>query len=218
MQRGNGSLKSDDDLEPGGAVTNWNIYSPLWAPVGVVILPGSSGNCLKLEDRDRYDYSRAERVFPVSERVTVEIRIRTEQNSRGRLDIEVWDRKGSIPLRVTFDEDGWIKIHHGRKVNPVIPYKTRKWYDVKIKLDTRAHQFQVSLNGELTGKNRSYQGVSSQAAGWYFMAPVAAVERLVLRTGAVRRHPNVDTGVDDQEGDLPDAGNPDEPAVYFSAN
>lgn len=203
------------DIEPGGVVTNWNIYSPLWAPAEVVILPGTSDRCLKLEDRDRYDYARAERVFPASEKVTVEVRIRAEQNSGGLLDIEVWDGAGHIPVRVSFDGDGSIRIHHGRKVEPVVPYEARKWYDVEIKIDTRTHQYQVCINGELTGRNKSYQGVTSKVTGWYFMAPVKAVERLVLRTGAIRRHPNVDSGVDDQEEDLPEAGKPGELSVYY---
>jgi len=134
---------------------------------------------------------------------------------RGGLCVEVWDCRGRIPVRLVLDSDGWIKVYHGRRTDSVVSYEAGKWYDIDLKIDVTRHQFEVMLNGQPTGSNQSYQGQPFQASGWYFLNSDHTVGRLVFRSGPVRRKPDVDTGVEDQGEDLPDAGVPDQAARYF---
>ena len=204
-----------NDFQAGGLVKNWNIYSPLWAPVEVVDFPSKSNKSLRLEDRDRHDYAMAERVFPESLQVTVAVRLLADQNDRGQLYIEVWDPRGRIPVRLVLDSDGWIKVYHGRRTDSVVSYEPGKWYEIDLRIDVMRHQFEVTVNGQPTGSNQSYQGQPSQASGWYFLSSVHTVGRLVFRTGPVRRKPDVDSSVEDQLEDFLDVGVPDQAARYF---
>jgi hypothetical protein len=58
----------------------------------------------------------------------------------------------------------------------------------------------INVNGEKT-----WNGIA--------FSPVAAIERVVYRTGDVRRFPHIDTPAD-QTYDLPNAGSPDREAKY----
>ncbi len=42
-----------DNLKAGGSVTDWNTYSPRWAPVSVVDFPSAANNSLELRTRIR---------------------------------------------------------------------------------------------------------------------------------------------------------------------
>jgi len=173
-----------DGLTAGGPVTNWNIYSPKWCPVGVADFPSATNKSLELTDKDPYDYARAVRVFPESKSVTVQFKIHAALSQGGRLEIEVTDRFGSRPVRLVLAEDGQIKIVDGAKLLGLASYQSDRWYDVKIKIDIAKGNFDASLDGK---------PAASTAA---FAEYVKSVERLSFRTGARREEPTLRTSTD----------------------
>jgi hypothetical protein len=192
-----------DDLAPGGPVTDWNIYSPKWCPVGVVDFPSAANKSLELSDKDPYDYARAVRVFPESTSATVQFKVHAAQTHGGQLEIEVTDRFGSGPVRLSFAEDGRIKLADGAKPLDLRSYQADQWYDIKIRLDVAKQSFDVSLDGK--------EAVSKAAFAEY----VKSVERISFRTGPLRDGPTLRTSPDktpDRVAPNPDL--PEPPAVY----
>jgi hypothetical protein len=191
-----------EDVQLGGVIGDWNVYSSAWAGVSVVARPGAQGQQLELRDQDPYDYALAERVFPESTAVAVTLHVMSGQNDTGRLEVEIVDCRGVSPVRVILDADGWIKARQGGRTHSVQPYLPDRWYEICIALDAVAHRFDLSIDGEVVAK------------GLGCMAPVGSVERLVLRTGPRRREPTQDTDIDALP-DLPDADEPVALAVYW---
>ena len=81
----------DTPAAPGIIVPNWNVYSPLWAPVQYVQLatPQTRPNprpphVLELSDRDPHDYARADRIFQASKKVTVQFTAEGDIHAGGR--------------------------------------------------------------------------------------------------------------------------------------
>jgi len=193
-----------NELDPGGIVTDWNIYSPKWAQVSVVECPSKDDKSLELQDQDPHDYAKAERVFPESSKVTTKFRVLAKQSDAGQLHIEITDHKGGAPVRLVFDSDGRIKARTGGNLVSVKEYVPDVWYDMSVTLDTVMHRYGLSINGEPIALRR--QGLSA--------APVRSVERLVFRTGLRRREPTMDTDRTEVE-DLPNADESAPPAVYY---
>jgi hypothetical protein len=192
-----------DGLTAGGPVTDWNIYSPKWCPVGVADFPSATNKSLELTDKDPYDYARAVRVFPESKSVTVQFKIHAKQNHGGRLEIEVTDRFGSRPVRLLFAEDGQTKVVDGAKLAELALYQPDRWYDVELKVDVRKSSFDVSLDGK------------PAAANAVFAEYVKNVERISFRTGARRQEPTLKTSTDatpDRVTPNPDL--PQTPVIY----
>jgi hypothetical protein len=214
----NAVTESVDDAFNGSEASRvlheWNLYSPRWAPVDLGRAPDGS-QALRLRDKDPYDYARAERVFPESRKVTVGCRLLTGQSDRAQLFLEVWNPAGRIPVRLLLDSDGWIKVCHGRRQDRVIRYEPDQWYDIGLRVDVPWHCFEVTINGKDTGSSQNYQGERSEIGSWYFLNSVHSVNRLVFRTGPVRRLPDTDVGIEDQAADLPGAGSPLPEAVYY---
>lgn len=189
-----------DEMPLGLHIPEWNIYSPLWAQVCIVPSPDDEGYALKLEDRDPYEYSKAVRVFPESERVTIEFRLQTGQTGHGQLYIELNDHKGTVPLRMLIDSDGTFKLAGNGSWFRLTEIDTNTWYDVQLKLDTGRQRYEITV------------GCDTKSGA--FLAPILSVERVVFRTGAPRRTPGLDTPLD--AADLPDADEPlQEAAVYY---
>ena len=65
-----------NELENGGAVTDWNIYSPKWSPVEVADFPSAKNKSLLLQDKDPYDYARAIRVFKETKKAEIVVTCR----------------------------------------------------------------------------------------------------------------------------------------------
>jgi hypothetical protein len=183
-----------DNLKAGGSVTDWNTYSPRWAPVSVVDFPSAANKSLELQDKDPYDYARAIRVFPESQRATLNFKVHAAQNHAGQLEIEVTDRYGYRPVRLIFAADGHLKILNGADVTTLMPYQADKWYDVGLNVDVANGRFDVSLDG---------QPVKSAAV---FTEYVKSVERISFRTGAYRERPDFKTSTDEDRS--PDLANP----------
>jgi len=189
------------DVPPGGAPQGWNIHSPCWAPVSVVAFPGSADRSLELRDEDPYDYAKAERVFPESARLTIDLRLMARQANTGQLFIEVVDGRNQAALRLRFDPDGRIRGTDSCIVKDLGAYAPDTWYDISITPDTREHRWALSIPA---------LGVDDLLA---FDSSVSTVERIVLRTGPERHEPAPWTPRDPGE-DLPGADNKVAPAVY----
>jgi len=178
------------------ALTFWNIYSPLWAPVKV-----ENGN-LVLKDRDPFDYARAERVFPASTRLNTSFSVTPKQDNFGLLEIELQDDKGMAAIRLTFDTAGVLSAKAGARYKNFLKYKAGETYDIQLKVTTANRFYTIMVNGKEVLTSLAFQ-------------PVANVSRIVFRTGDVRRFPDVDTPAD-QTYDLKHAGEAEKKeAVYL---
>lgn len=192
-----------DNLPTGGPVTDWNIYSPKWAPVKVVEFPSASNKSLQLENKDPYDYARAVRVFPEGTAVRVQFKVHAKQNDHGRLEVELQDRFGNRPVRLVFAPDGSLRATSGGQNRELAKYGADEWYDVELKADAKRQSFSVTVNKKL---------VLSDAP---FAEYVKSLERISFRTGTHRDQPNRKTNCNKQP-DLtkPDPDVPEPLAVY----
>jgi PelA/Pel-15E family pectate lyase len=173
-----------DGLDIGGPVTDWNIYSPQWAPVRVAAFPSAANKSLELLDKDAYDYARAVRVFPESKSATVRFKVHSAQNGGGRLEIEVMDRFGAKPVRLIIAADGQIKLVDGTKSKNLAAYQADQWYEVTLQVDVPQGRFDVSLDGK---------PIATKVP---FSESVKSVERISFRTGAHREEPTLATSTD----------------------
>lgn len=193
---------SFDNLQPGGPVTDWNIYSPRWAPVRVENFPTESNRSLKLSDKDPYDYARAIRIFPESETATIQFKVHPKQHDTGQLDIDITDRFGYRPVRMSFDSDGNITSYKGSQKTTLSTYRKDQWYEVTLKVNLSRGTYDLAIDGKamLTGA----------ACTEY----VKSIERISFRTGDQRETPTLKTSTSLQE-DFTDP-NPDEPVPEAS--
>ena len=168
-----------NDLETGGAVTDWNIYAPKWSPVEVADFPSNKNKSLRLEDADPYDYARAIRVFEESENAEIEVSVFPEKSDNGMLEIDVTDRFGNRPVRIRFDEKGKIVASNGSRETEIAEFKTGRWYKINITVNAKPFgSYALSVDGkELLNDAQLAESVLS-------------VERISFRTGHYRDLPN----------------------------
>lgn len=189
-----------NSMNDGKELADWNIYSPLWAPVEIDRLQDGT-KVLSLSDRDRYDYAKAERIFPVSQKGVVEFTVIPAQNNNGILHIEFQDAKGTAAIRLMFDSLGTFSNKDGYRYSGIMPYQSGQEYSIKISFDTKSRFYSVNINGK----------DKKQAM---FFAPVKSLERIVFRTGEPRRYPDPESPAI-HSLDLPMAGEPVIPAVFY---
>ncbi|MEI6950039.1 six-hairpin glycosidase [Paraflavisolibacter sp. H34] len=189
-----------NNIKEGEELKNWNIYSPLWASVRIEKAADGT-RVLALRDKDPFDYGKAERVIPASKRLAVEFSITPAQADKGLLDIEFVDAKGTPAIRLSFDSAGQFRTKAGYRNKGLATYTAGQKMDIRVELNTETRFYTVTVNGKNTGNNLTF-------------APVESIERIVFRTGGVRRFPDADTPTD-QNYDLPNAGGMDPEAVYF---
>ncbi|AEV99904.1 six-hairpin glycosidase [Niastella koreensis] len=182
------------------ALNEWNIYSPLWAPVALDKAPDGT-QVLSLKDKDPFDFGKAEHVLPAAKRMTATFTVVPQQNDHGNLHIEFQDAKGSAGIRLVFDSTGALYVKAGYRNRSIMKYEAGKQYEVTVSLNTNARFYTVSVNGKESGNQ-------------IFFAPLENVQRLVFRTGDVRRFPDSDTPTD-QLYDLPSPGAQAQPAAYL---
>lgn len=188
--------KVDEDVNDDFSDLNkWNIYSPLWAQVT------AENNAMVLHDKDPFDYAKAERVVPVTTAMTAQFSVTPQQNDHGTLHIEFQDAKGTPGIRMVFDSSGTLQVKAGYRMKNLMKYKAGEQLDIKVSLNCKARFYTVTINGKQVG------------GGNIFFAPLESVQRIMFRTGEVRRFPNADTPTD-QMYDLENTGAQDKPAVY----
>lgn len=186
------------NLPAGKELDRWNLYSPLWCRTEI----GREGNekVLILHDSDPFDYAKAERLFPVSTTVITEFAITPKQADNGHLDIEIVDEKGTACLRLSLDSTGTVYTKAGYRNRSIGTYKAGEKLTVKIELNAATRFYTVTLNNGKPVNNICF-------------APIAKAQRIVFRTGGVRRFPDADTPTD-QDYDLPGADSRLKEAVY----
>ena len=188
-------------LPAANALKEWNIYSPLWAPVSIE-KEANGTQVLAIKDKDPFDYAKAEHVLPAAKRMTATFSVTPQQDNQGNLHIEFQDGKGTAGIRLVFDSTGTLIVKAGYRNKNIIKYKAGEQYEIAVTLNTDTRFYTVSVNGKQEGGNQ------------IFFAPLDNVQRLVFRTGDVRRFPDSDTPTD-QMYDLPNPGAQAKPAAYF---
>ncbi len=190
------------DLMPEGEeLKQWNIYSPILASAGIEEITDGT-RCLSLKDWDRYDYAKAERLFPASRKLIAEFSVIPARNENGLLHVEFQDAKGTAAVRIIFDSDSTIKLKYSYLYSKMMKYKAWEQYNICAELDVNSRSYNIKINGK------------DEASGRIFFAPVESLERIVFRTGEVRRFPNPDTPAG-QDFDLPHFGEPVEKAIFY---
>ena len=179
-------------------LTQWNIYSPKMAPVGL------EGKWLTLSDEDPFDYARLDRKIPATKELTVSFDLEAEQNHNGLLQIEFMDRNGISASRIELTAQGEMRGKGGARYGHLIDYQAGKTYHVEVCLSVSKRMATFYVDGKEVGKRMFY-------------APVHSFERVMFRTGSERTFPDVDTPAD-WDGILPGAGATDSLAVYKIAN
>ena len=188
-------------LPEASALKEWNIYSPLWAPVAIEKLADNS-RVLTLKDKDPFDFAKAERVVPIAKKMTAEFSVTPSQNDHGNLYIEFQDAKGSAGIRLIFDSTGSLITKTGYRYKSITKYKAGERYDIKVSLSCDGRFYTISINGKQQGGNS------------LFFAPLESIQRVVFRTGEIRRFPDADTPTD-QMYDLPNPGAEANLATYY---
>ena len=176
-------------------LTNWNIYSPVYAPVSL------SDGWLTLKDSDPFDYSRVERKIPASKELKVAFDLRASQNDKGLLQIEFLDEHGTACSRIELTNEGLMRCKGGARYGGLGKYEPNTTYHFEAILSVSKRMAEVFVNGKKAGQRM-------------FFAPVEAIERVMFRTGSERRFPDIDTPAD-WDGTLAKAGER-EPEVIFS--
>ncbi|OIN57778.1 hypothetical protein [Arsenicibacter rosenii] len=196
---------SFDGLALNGAVPDWNLYAPQWAPVTVVNTPDKAGKCLELADKDPYDYARAIRVFEEGSQIECSVSVSPAQQQTGSLDIDLTDRYGNRPVRLRFDDKSQIVVTDGGTEKIVQPYEAGQWYTISLTVHAALSGgwFDVIINGKK---------VVEHAA---LAEAVKSVERLSLRTGPYRDLPNRKTPNEEPHPPLAGADEPVTPAVFY---
>jgi hypothetical protein len=198
-ERADAQVSDDFNKMPiGKELTLWNIYSPIWAPVKIE--NQANQRVLVLRDKDFYDYAKAERLFPATDKAEISFSVAARQDNFGLMEIELQDEKGTAAVRLTFDSTGTLSAKAGARYKNFMKYKAGENYDIKLKLNTATRFYTITVNGKDVLTSLSF-------------VPVAKVARIVFRTGETRRFPNVDTPAD-QTYDLPKAGEQVKEASY----
>jgi hypothetical protein len=178
----------------------WNYNSGLWTPVSIDKMSNGT-KALALKDWDPFDYARAERVIPSSKKITTEFTITPQQNDHGWLDIEFINAQGNAGVRLSFDSTGSFITKAGYRNRNLMKYNAGETYNIKVELNCDTRFYTVTVNGK-----RLSPGL--------FFQPLASLDRVVFRTGHVRRFPDADTPTD-QDYDLPNGGEQDKKAVWY---
>ncbi len=179
-------------------LTQWNIYSPLLAPVSL------DGKWLVLKDKDPFDYARIERKIPETKELSVCFEIQASQNNNGLLQIEFLDDNGTACSRLELTGDSLFQAKSGARSGRLINYVPGKTYDVKALLSVANRMITVYVDGKKVGQRM-------------FFAPVHSIDRIMFRTGSQRITPTIDTPADFY-GILDRAGEEDTLAEYRIAN
>jgi len=187
------------EMGNGTELDHWNIFSPVWAPIKIEENEGE--RWLTLRDKDEFDYAKATRLFPATDKANVQFTIKTGQNDTGLLHVELQDEKNTPAIRLIFDNDGIIKHKAGYRVKNIRGYEPGKEYTIRIEATTTDRFYNVYIDEERVLRR-------------IFFAPVKQLDKVVFRTGEVRRFPNADTPTD-QDFDVQQTGKTMHEAAFF---
>jgi hypothetical protein len=202
-----------EDREPGGLVADWNVYTGVWNPIGIVKDAGNQ--VLRLADQDPYDYAKAARVFPETTRARISLDLRLEEVGHDNLEIEVQTYRGQRPVRIVLvGKDGVIVANEGPELDDVAALVAGEWVHLDIDVDTTAGEYDLHVDGEEVVDGAAFAERLDDTGNPYgspFEDPT--VERVVFRTGIYRmkdfsRYGFQANGYKKYEPDLPGADEP----------
>lgn len=183
-----------DGLTPYGAIPDWNIYAPLWAPVNVIPSPFGEGRVLELKDEDPYDYARAIRVFEEGQEVRLEWEFTTASTGNGQLEMDVTDRYGNRPIRILLDEERNLSYWAGHEKVLLGKVEPGEWQKLSLQvMATPYGYYSLSWNGKKIADHIP------------LTVAVKSIERLSFRTGPYRDLPGRKTPNEDPVPPLPGA-------------
>ncbi len=189
------------DLMPEGKELDvWNIYSPAWAPVKIE-KRNDGKRWLSLKDWDYFDYAKAERVIPESKTLDASFSVLPLQNDKGSLQIEFQNATGQACTRISFDNDGQMRLKTGARYNTLTPYEAGKVYDISVSLATPTRNLTMKINGK---------DISTKL----FFNPIESITRVVFRTGDLPLDPTPNTPAD-RFTDMADAEKDEPRAEYY---
>ncbi len=197
-------------------LTEWNLYSPVLAPItleggGSSIKQGGMAtfdlqpSALVLSDSDPFDYAKADRLFPAVRQLSAFFEVTPQQNNHGELQIEFCDAQGNPCSRICFQPDGNLTIKTGARYTTICRYEPGKCYAIgaEVNLDTRMIEVSARADGKASKKRA------------ILYAPIQQIERMTFRTGSRRTDLTPDTKADRAEyEDLPDAERLDPKASF----
>jgi hypothetical protein len=162
-----------DQMELGGVVTDWNIYSPRWCPVEISKSPDSSEKVLMLKDFDPYDYAKAVRVFQKSEELTIQFQLFIESNPE-IFAIEVVSVNGARCIQTELDTEGNLHAINGNNnLSKISSLGLKKWISLEFDIHAEEMWYQIRINGEMIGEKIKF-------------ATKGKPERIIFRTGKYR--------------------------------
>ena len=186
-------------MPEGRELAEWNLFSPVRARVRIE--KRGDDRYLALHDKDAFDYAVADRLFPPSGNVAVEFEITAAQNDRGMLQVELQDRQNDPATRLIWDSDGYLKYKDGYRVKNIGPYQKGERYKIRWEADVENRFCRLSVNDK-------------HVKDFLFFNPVHSLQRILFRTGEVRRFPDADTPTD-QDFDVDQSGADIKEAVFY---
>jgi len=190
-------------MRDGEELREWNTYSPVRSPVKIAKTK-EGDKVLALTDFDPFDYAKAERIVPASKKLQASFSIIPQQNKEGLLHIEFQDEKGTPGIRISLDDNSFLRVKAGYRDKNLTEYTPGTRYNIEVQVDTDARTYTVVVNGKSYGEQLLF-------------APLKSVSRIAFRTGDVRRFPNADTPTD-QKFDLPNGEAKIKPATFYIAS
>ncbi len=199
-----------NQMETGGVIDGWNIYSPKWCPIEVVDFPSATEKSMCLKDADACDYAKAVRVFQKSSALSLSFELYIE-SSEQILDIEIVSAKGGRLIQTRINQDRqWLVKNGNQAYQPEMRLNAGQWYSINFRADASKQQFSVQLDGNSIVKDASFTSLEGLP------------ERIIFRTGHYRLTEDVQkykSGSATVRGtDEPGADEPVPAAVYYIKN
>ena len=203
-----GPVRDDlTQMETGGVIEGWNIYSPQWCPIEVVDFPSATEKSMRLKDVDPCDYAKAVRVFQKSSDLSLSFDLYVE-SSKEVLDIEIVSAKGNRLIQTRIDKNCQLLVKNGNQAcQPAGTLKAGQWYSVGFQVDASKQKFSIQLEENSIIKDASFAVLEGLP------------ERIIFRTGDYRLTDDVQkykSGSAEVAGtDEPGADEPVPAAVYY---
>jgi hypothetical protein len=170
----NGPVNDDfDQMEIGGVVKDWNIYSPRWCPVEIRKSPKGTEKVLMIKDFDPYDYAKAVRVFQPSEKITIKFNLFIESNP-AILAMEVVSANGARCIQTELDAKGNLLVKNGSdSLSKISSLESGMWILVEFNIHAKKKRYAIKVNGETVGEKIKFAAEDTP-------------ERIIFRTGKYR--------------------------------
>ena len=204
-----GPIQDDfNEMEIGGLVKGWNIYSPIWCPVKVVKEPGETKS-LMLKDFDPYDYARATRVFSYAGKQQISFDLFIESNPES-FHIDICDKKGKRLIKILIDSENVILVNNTEnKKQESTELSNGEWHKVVIDFNSLSSDYNIRINNNFVLEGNKFNGDGQP-------------ERIEFRTGEYRLDRKITeykSGDTSKPGwDEPNADAPVDEAIFYLRN